>query len=205
MQHLTEALTERLTGRYPPPDVVLDTARRLHGDKKIELRFISNEPNPYDEDGKRAMDIYRDANGFEYWFDGASGALLQAGLSEDNDPPTHEAGQESRLPVSALRERAILITGRMIPGFEQMLSTLHPLEANDRRSVYFFRWEDLSEPLSESELPPFVQVGLYPNGEIAGFTDTLSMMLPVVPVGEAERCAYPLPSWTKAEQPLAEA
>ena len=185
---------------HHPPDAALDAVRRLHGNKETGLKFISKEPNPYDEDGDRAMDIFRDADGFEYWFDAAGGTLLQAGLSEDSDPPSHQIGQEDRLPVVDLRERASATADRMIAGFAKILSSLHPLEANDRKTVYFFRWEDLSEPLSETELPPFVQVGLYPDGTIAGYTDTLSMKMPVTPVGDADSCKYPPQSWTKAER-----
>jgi len=175
-------------------------AERLMDDRNIRLRFISNEPNPYDEEGERKMDIFRDERGFEYWLDSDNRTLLQAGLSEDSDSTTHQAGQETRLPVTELRELAIRTAARMINGFEQRLSTLHPLEANDRRRVYFFRWEDLSEPLAETELPPFVQFGLYPDGSIAGYTDTLSVSLPVTPGDESENCVYPPQSWTKAER-----
>ncbi|MFA5091904.1 MAG: hypothetical protein WC483_05015 [Candidatus Paceibacterota bacterium] len=174
--------------------------QRLHGGEKTELKFISNEPNPYDEDGERTMDIYRDANGFEYWFDAVGGTLLQAGMSEDSDPPPQQVGQETRLSVGELRERAVATAARMFPGFVKTLSTLHPLEANDRKTVYFFRWEDLSEPLSETELPPFIQVGLRADGTLAGYTDTLSMEMPVVPDGEAGGCGYPPQSWTKADR-----
>lgn len=184
---------------HHPPDAALDAVRRLRGNKETGLKFISKEPNPYDEDGDRAMDIYRDADGFEYWFDAVGGTLLQAGMSEDSDPPTYQIGQEDRLSVGDLRERAIATADRMIPGFAKRLSSLHPLEANDRKTIYFFRWEDLSEPLSETELPPFVQVGLRADGALAGYTDTLSLRMPVVPEGQAGGCDYPPQSWTKAE------
>ena len=47
-------------------------------------------------------------------------------------------------------------------------------EDNRDRQVYFFRWDDFSAPLRESELPPFVQVALYADGQLASYTDTLS-------------------------------
>jgi len=184
----------------PPSEATLDAVRRLHGRKECHLRFISNEPNPYDEDGERTMDIYRDADGFEYWFDTVGGTLLQAGLSEDSDPPPQQIGQEARLSVGELRERAVATAERMIPGFAKTLSSLHPLEANDRKTIYFFRWEDLSEPLSETELPPFVQIGLRADGGLAGYTDTLSLKMAVIPSEGASGCTYPPQSWTKAER-----
>ncbi len=203
MQQLSEAMQGRVDS-LQSLDLAVRAARRLTDRQDLELRFMSKEPNPYDEDGERIMDIFRDDSGFEYWFDAADRTLLQAGLSEDSDQASHQAGQEARLPVSELREQAIAAAGRMIPDFADRLSSLHPLEANDRRNVYFFRWEDLSEPLSETELPPFVQVGLYPDGSLAGYTDTLSMSLPVVPDGNADACRYPPQSWTKADRPATE-
>ena len=61
-----------------------------------------------------------------------------------------------------------------VPGFADKKNSLHPLEDNRRGEVYFFRWDDFSGPLSESEMPPFVQVALYADGAIAGYTDTLT-------------------------------
>lgn len=82
-----------------------------------------------------------------------------------------------RKEVSELKQIALKTVEEAIPGFERILSTMHPLEANDRREIYYFRWEDLSEPLSKNILPPFVQIGLFPDGSISSFTDTLTPII----------------------------
>jgi hypothetical protein len=198
MQHVSETL-DRRSETVTAQQRATKSARLLQGTDSLEVKFISTETNPYDEDGNRKMRVYRDRDGFEYWLDEESGKLLQAGLSEDRDKAAQPARPRASRPVIELRELAVDIAARMNPGFKERLSHYHPLEANDRRAVYFFRWEDLSEPLSESELPPFVQVALRPDGSMAGYTDTMSLRLPVVPEGDAEHCSYPPASWSKAE------
>lgn len=61
-----------------------------------------------------------------------------------------------------------------MPGFSGRKSSYHPLEDNKDKELYFFRWDDFSQPAKESEMPPFVQVGLDAEGGIVSFTDTLA-------------------------------
>ncbi|MFC1639055.1 hypothetical protein ACFL26_02165 [Patescibacteria group bacterium] len=179
-------------------EAAAEAIRRLADAPELAVTYLSSERDPYDDDDSdRRLDVYADDGGYEYRVDPDTCSVMQMGRREDSDPPTHAARPDERLPVADLRQAALGIVERQIPGFERLLSSLHPLEANDRREVYYFRWEDLSEPLSESELPPFVQVGLLPNGSISSFTDTLTRHVRSVP-GEHEGCDYPPSSWTKA-------
>ncbi len=151
-----------------------DAIKHLTGRKPDKLEFRSRDQEPLSDGEPLILDTYVDGKGNEYWIEPHSGTVVQMGPETGRYSPPQPAGSADGLTVVELRERATEIAGRQICDFANLINSLHPLEANDRRAVYFFRWEDLSEPLSETELPPFVQVGLYPNGEMASFADTLS-------------------------------
>lgn len=66
------------------------------------------------------------------------------------------------------------VVSAQLPDFAARRSSLHPLEDHKDRELYFFRWDDFSQPAKESELPPFVQVGIRADGTVVSFTNTLS-------------------------------
>jgi len=134
--------------------------------------FVTSSSNPYRDDGS-LIDIYVDDQGNEYWFDVQTADLVQMGPAAGGHTPPHAARPAGRLPVKELRERAITVAGSLIPEFNARKSSLHPLEDNRKGITYFFRWDDFASPVRESELPPFVQVALYADGRIAGYTNTL--------------------------------
>jgi hypothetical protein len=84
--------------------------------------------------------------------------------------PTRPA---ARLAVAELRRRAVALATLELADFPTRRPGLHPLEDNKDREVYFFRWDDFSQPVKETELPPFLQVGLHADGRLASFTNTL--------------------------------
>jgi hypothetical protein len=152
----------------------LDAIRSFRNDDALTLTYRSTAPNPYKDDDAQRIELYADDRGFEYWVDPADEILVQAGPSTGVHPQARKTGPEDRLTVSELRNRAVGIVAVQIPGWAARRSSLHPLEDNRNREVYFFRWDDFSQPAKESELPPFVQVGLYADGALASFTDTLA-------------------------------
>ncbi|HTM67947.1 MAG TPA: hypothetical protein VL426_01480 [Candidatus Binatia bacterium] len=139
----------------------------------LEVDYRSTSPNPY-KDGEEKIEIYADDKGFEYWIDPARDVLVQAGPGAGLHPAPRKARPDARLPVPELRSRALAILERQMPGFGKRKSSLHPLEDHKDKLVYFFRWDDFSQPAKESEMPPFVQVALYADGELASYTDTLT-------------------------------
>lgn len=162
-----------------PPDceqrrnIATETVRRIGERPTAVLSCLGPMPNPYLED-ERILDTYADDAGNEYWFDAQTGTLVQMGPRADSHPPTHAARPATApLPVKELREKAVALAAALAPRFAERRSSLHPLEDNRRRQTYFFRWDDFSAPLRESELPPFVQVALLADGRLAGFTNTL--------------------------------
>lgn len=148
-----------------PTSKVNYNAFNLFGD--ISAEYVGTERNPYDEGGESVV-LYN--YGRYELRTNESGVLFQVGLRQDETPNYSDV----KLLVTELRTKAIEIIGTQIEGFNKILSSLHTLEANDRREVYYFRWEDLSEPLSEDRLPPFVQIGLFPDGSISSYTNTLT-------------------------------
>lgn len=139
------------------------------------FRFMETALNPYSADGGK-MDIYEDDR-HELWIRPGKVALadlIQLAPSASKPMTAIHVPMELRLLQGQLREKALQTAELLAPGFRERMTGLRPLEANDRREVYYFRWEDLSEPLSETELPPFVQVGLFPDGSVSSFTNTLS-------------------------------
>src|SRR3989344_4805624 len=147
------------------------TAELLHSAPRT-LQFLEPVPTPYRGDSS-PLDTYADTDGNEYWFCAETGALIQMGPTADYRPPTHPTRSSGKLAVKELRERATELITRLRPDWPTRRSSLHPLEDNRRREIYYFRWDDFSSPVSESELPPFIQVALRADGSLASFTDTL--------------------------------
>ncbi|MFA6603712.1 MAG: hypothetical protein WCT10_02620 [Patescibacteria group bacterium] len=150
----------------------LKNVRRFRGRDELRLDYQATSSNPYRDDAS-LIETYVDDEGNEYWVDRATDALVQMGPAAGADTPAYAARPEDRLPVAALRTLALQYAEAARPGFAERLSTLHPLEDNRERRIYFFRWDDFSAPVGESELPPFLQVAIRADGRLASFTDTL--------------------------------
>ncbi len=146
--------------------------KKFRGLDQLAIAYNSTSPNPYRDD-ESVIESYVDDQGNEYWVDPSADRLVQMGPNAGGDQAPHQVGQADRLPVKDLRERAISLADGAVDGFAARRSSLHPLEDNKDKQIYFFRWDDFSAPLKESELPPFVQVALYADGALASFTNTL--------------------------------
>lgn len=138
----------------------------------LALTFTGNSANPYNESGPR-IDYYVDTQGNEYWVDRNSNRLVQMGPSASASPTPQPTRSETRQDVATLRTKAMGIANAQMPNFTEIRRTLHPLEDNKEKLVYFFRWDDSRAPTAESDMPPFLQVGLNADGSLASFTNTL--------------------------------
>jgi len=147
--------------------------RKFRGRDGLAVNYLATSSNPYRDDGAR-IETYVDDEANEYWIDPGDDHLVQVGPHAGGDQAPHKVGPENRLPVSELRQQALRLIEAADPVFAARRSSLHPLEDNKGKQVYFFRWDDFSAPLKESEMPPFIQVGLYADGRLASFTDTLN-------------------------------
>lgn len=147
--------------------------RAFRKDMALALTYRSTSPNPYKDDG-RTIEIYVDARGNEYWVDPADDALVQVGPGAGMHQDARKTRPEARLTVPELRSRATALIETQIDGFTARRSSLHPLEDHKDKELYFFRWDDFSQPAKESELPPFVQVGIRADGTVVSYTNTLS-------------------------------
>jgi hypothetical protein len=164
---------DALTAR--PPEQRGGAIARIRAFRKhasLALQYRSTGPNPYADDATKRIETYVDDDDFEYWIDPANDALVQVGPRPDRHPATPKAGQD-RLGVAELRAKAEAFVIREIPDFAERKPTLHPLEDNKNRLVYFFRWDDFSTPVKETGMPPFVQVALFADGSLASYTNTL--------------------------------
>lgn len=147
--------------------------RSFRKNAALGVEYRSTGPNPYADDETRRIETYVDDNDLEYWIDPANDALVQVGPGPDRHPTPPAAGQD-RLSVSELRAKAETIVAGEIADFPARKPSLHPLEDNKGKHVYFFRWDDFSTPIKESGMPPFVQVALYADGSLASYTNTLA-------------------------------
>lgn len=153
-------------------DLATAVAERATGRTDLKLTCLGTMPNPYRDDDS-LLDTYADDAGNEYWFCSATGALIQVAPRESPDPKAYAPGPAGVLPVKELRDRAVTAAAALSPNFLERRSSLHPLEDNRRRRIYFFRWDDFSAPLRDSELPPFLQVAMSCDGGLVSFTNTL--------------------------------
>ena len=134
--------------------------------------YERTEPNPY-VDGPEVVEIYTVGTTIlEAWVD-ERGKVIHMGPKRSNDTPPLPITAETRLPVAELRAIAVNAIVDVMPTFREMRPSLHPLEDNRKRELYFFRWDDFSKPLNETEMPPFVQVAVHADGRIASYTNTL--------------------------------
>lgn len=160
--------------------------RTMRDDAQLTARFMTCAPNPYAEEAQLTVDIYADSNGTEYWIDRANDRLIHAGPRTGSDQVASATGSGERRSVAELRAVAMSHVVRAVPDFMARRSSLHPLEDNVRRDLYFFRWDDFSRPLGESDMPPFVQVAVHADGRFSSFTDTLTRPVTLT-TEEAER------------------
>lgn len=80
-----------------------------------------------------------------------------------------------RIVVAELRRIAVAFITKERPDFEKRRETLHPFEGNKDRELYLFRWEDhAANTMGDDEATPYVQVGLYADGTLASYADTLT-------------------------------
>jgi len=161
----------------PPTDATaaaIAHIRAFRDQPQLAIAFETRAADPYADDPESTVDIYADDHGTEYWIDRTHDRLVHAGPRAGRDHSTPKTGPTERLAVAELRQIAMAHVTRERPQFPSQRPSLHPLEDNRHRELYFFRWDDFSRPLSETEMPPFVQVALYADGGFASFTDTLS-------------------------------
>jgi len=168
----TGPVDDAVSGPTWPLTAATARIRSFCRDERRLLTYLSTSSDPYRDDGAR-IDIYADTDGYEYWIDAADGILVQVGPGQDRGATPRPTGPGRRLSVPALRSEAVATASENVPGFKERKNSLHPLEDNRRGEVYFFRWDDFSRPSTESQIPPFVQVALYADGSLAGYTDTL--------------------------------
>lgn len=153
-----------------PDAAAVAAVRAFRQDPGLKVDYVATAANPYRADSAD-LDIYDDEHGFEYWLDPADARLLQAAPRAGFRDSAHAARPGQPKPVPALRELALATAEKLRPGFGDRLSGFHPYEDNRRGQLFFFRWE--TPCADENELPPFLQVGLYADGELACLTDTL--------------------------------
>lgn len=146
--------------------------RKFRQDENMPLTFRATLLNPY-KNGDQKIAIYVDDKGYEYWVDTTDHYLVQVGPGAHLDREAVTVRPESRLAIAELRRRAIALATSEMPEFTTMRAELHPLEDSKNRQIYFFRWDDFRKPVKEVELPPFIQVGIYADGALASFTNTL--------------------------------
>jgi len=148
--------------------------RNWRADASLEVTRRGEFPSPYPSDAGRLLTSYTDNHGNEYWIDHARRAIVQMGPLADSAPQAPQVGPQTRLTVAELRKLAMTAAERAHPTFHALRSTLHPREDNVAHRIYYFRWEDYSSPLAESAGPPFLQIGVLPDGTVVSFIDALA-------------------------------
>jgi len=151
----------------------IESIRAFRKDPGIVAVYQETQLNPY-LNGTVDMAIFIDGSGYEYWTYPETGKLIQAAPAAHVPPRSYAVAPEARLSVAELRLMAIETVSGQVPGFVSRRPNLHPLEDNRNREVYFFRWDDSSVHVPESELPPFVQIGLRADGALVSFTNTIN-------------------------------
>lgn len=165
-----EPLAVTVDSRAAMDERHIATVRAFRETPDLRLQYLATAQNPYRDHAD--IDIYDDEYGFEYWLDPALGRLVQAGPRAGLPAAPHAAGPGERLPVGTLRDRAVALVTAQVPDFPDRRATFHPFEDNRRGQVFFFRWEEAG--VHEFDLPPFLQVGLYADGTLACYTNTLT-------------------------------
>ncbi|MBI4458307.1 hypothetical protein HY633_05070 [Candidatus Uhrbacteria bacterium] len=150
-----------------------DAVRSFTGKGRLPLIYTSTVSNPYTDDDS-LIETYVDDQGNEYWVNPANEVVVQIGAYAGARPTTSQIRPDARRPVADLRKSALAFVEREIQNFGSRKKSFVPLEDNKDGQIYFFRWDDFSHPAKESEMPPFIQVGLFADGTLASYTNTLT-------------------------------
>ncbi len=159
-----------------PPEARAAAEKAIHvfrKNEKLALTYTATVSNPYTDD-EAQIETYVDDQGYEYWVNPKNNILVQSSASTGVYSKTSTARSSNLRTVAELRAQAIEIISTQIPDFNAHKGSLHPLEDNKNRITYFFRWDDFTSPVKESEMAPFVQVGLFADGTLASYTNTLT-------------------------------
>ena len=177
-------------GFGPPPSGVdqaaqIDLIRRTLGKPDLKLTFDSIQ-NLANATGRSAA-TYVDADGSRYRIDLQTGRLaeIDAGLASHPEVPASQVKS-----MDELRN----IAARFAEANSSRLPELNPsltYEEGCKISLCFFRWDARNLPIDWSStnwalMPPFLQVGLLTDGQVAAYYNTLDLFEAALPVTAAQ-------------------
>ena len=148
--------------------------QHLRENPLLEVWYSSTITSPF-SNTPNLLDVYVDEYKHEYWYDPKSALLVQSTPPPDQYQATQKTRRKrDRFKVAPLREAAHKSLEAHVPNFMQRRGALHPFEENTNGDIFYFRWDDYSNPLTESEEAPYIQISLKRNGKIHSFTNALS-------------------------------
>jgi hypothetical protein len=174
----------------PPPSGVdqaaqIDLIRRTLDKPDLKLTFDSIQ-GLANATGRSAA-TYVDAGGSRYLIDLPTGRLaeIDAGLASHPEVPATEVKS-----MDELRS----IAERFAEANSSRLAELNPsltYEEGCKISLCFFRWDARDLPIDWSStnwalMPPFLQVGLLTDGQVAAYYNTLDLFEAALPVTAAQ-------------------
>lgn len=136
----------------------------------LTVNFLHEAVNPYADD-LSTMEIYEDENKYEYWIDPKDNKIIQLNLSVNQSPKEPKT-------ISELRSIALSVIEKEIIGFSETSDLYDALEDRNNRLVvneFYFRFnnKDSLDSILDTDIPPFVQVGLFSDGSIKSFVNCL--------------------------------
>jgi len=123
---------------------------------------------------RRSAAVYLDETGTRYWVELESSLLV--GI-EPNYPTHPEIPAAEVKEMAALRQLARQFALANSPRFAGLEQTLF-YEENCKGSLCFFRWDTRRQDWRGTDwamMPPFLQVGLQMNGQLATYLNTLDL------------------------------
>jgi DNA-binding CsgD family transcriptional regulator len=152
----------------------MEVIRQITGNPNIQLTFqtIQNLPNA---PGRNAA-LYLDNTGTRYFVDIETARLA---VIEPDYPSHPDIQQSDSRSMDELRGIARQFAMTNSPNFRDLESTLS-FEENCKENLCFFDWRYQNKDWSNTNwnmMPPFLQVGVLINGQIATYINTFDLSL----------------------------
>lgn len=167
------------------PATQITLIRRALGRPDLQLTYdsiqgLTNAPS-------RQAAVYLDPSGSKYYVDLQTGrfSALEPGLDSGPKSPADQAPD-----MDALRSIAARFAQENSTRLPELQGSL-TYEEGCKVSRCFFRWDARNLPIDWSStswaiMPPFLQVGLLPDGEVFAYYDTLDLFEQTLPVSPPE-------------------
>ena len=147
----------------------MDALRKILGLPDLQLTFLKEDTMINSPSGDLAVSVYQDSEGRLYSVDKASHQVVEVDCRNALAAISAIGGSAT---LDDLRAKALQIAAAIYPDFKSLSQNL-VYEEGSKGDYTFFTWRDQTAETKMNK--PFLQIGLYKNGVLFAFYNTLNM------------------------------